>query len=717
MSESKKFWDNASKKYDKTEERFEYIHQKSRKNMKIIINTILCLLFSVISFTQTNGLIDDVNSEHNNITNCYSKLEDDILVIGNSFIERRFKWNNGDIISIDITNKKAGKTIKISNDKNPDFNFKNLNAKLKENSYASVVVEATPIVPTYLSSEIITKYEGIEVKRIFKIFPSSMGIACEYYLKKVSEDLQFSSSDFVIEQLSFENTKWSLETVEFIDRTDHHNTYVKKDTILPDNTNKHVGNIMYVSSLAEDEGLYFLKESPCSMSQINYPKYDFTSIRKKHALTLNSVGLGVKPTDLELNEWTKTFTYVVGVHNNQELGKKVALRSYQMNNRILKSDRDEMIMVNTWGDRNKDTKLNEKFILDELKEAHKFGFTHYQIDDGWQQGLSKNSGYKGERLWDSWSFEDWLPNKERFPNGFKNILTLADSLDIKIGLWFHPTNENNYAKWEQDANIVLNLYEKYGIKNFKIDGIKLPSKKADINLNLFFDKILISTNYDIVFNLDVTADKRYGYHYNNHLGNIFLENRYTDWKTYYPYKTLRNIWMLSNYVPAQKIQLQFLNKWRKAEAYGDKDLYAPANYSFDYTFAITMPAQPLAWFEVTGLPDEAITSIELFQQYKSISSKLHRAQIFPIGNEPNGKTYTGFQFIHSSTEGYILVFRELNSINNFNMSSLLSPNTSVKFQKIFGAGSDFSTTTDYEGKIPVHLDKPNSFCLYKYVVE
>ncbi|MFT4757570.1 MAG: ubiquinone/menaquinone biosynthesis C-methylase UbiE [Vicingaceae bacterium] len=34
MSKSKNFWDNASKNYDKTEERFEYIHQKSRENTK-----------------------------------------------------------------------------------------------------------------------------------------------------------------------------------------------------------------------------------------------------------------------------------------------------------------------------------------------------------------------------------------------------------------------------------------------------------------------------------------------------------------------------------------------------------------------------------------------------------------------------------------------------------------------------------------------------------
>ncbi|MCH9661934.1 MAG: class I SAM-dependent methyltransferase [Bacteroidetes bacterium] len=39
MSKSKKFWDNASKNYDKTEDRFEYIHQKSRKNTKRHLET------------------------------------------------------------------------------------------------------------------------------------------------------------------------------------------------------------------------------------------------------------------------------------------------------------------------------------------------------------------------------------------------------------------------------------------------------------------------------------------------------------------------------------------------------------------------------------------------------------------------------------------------------------------------------------------------------
>jgi len=38
VNKSKEFWDRASKNYDKTEERFEYIHSKSRENTKKYLN-------------------------------------------------------------------------------------------------------------------------------------------------------------------------------------------------------------------------------------------------------------------------------------------------------------------------------------------------------------------------------------------------------------------------------------------------------------------------------------------------------------------------------------------------------------------------------------------------------------------------------------------------------------------------------------------------------
>ena len=77
--------------------------------------------------------------------------------------------------------------------------------------------------------------------------------------------------------------------------------------------------------------------------------------------------------------------------------------------------------------------------------------------------------------------------------------------------------------------------------------------------------MLEETDEEVIFNLDATASRRGGYHMFNEYGNIFLENRYTDWQNYYPYWTLRNLWMLSKYVPAEKLQIEFQNKWRNTD--------------------------------------------------------------------------------------------------------------------------------------------------------
>mgnify|MGYP000314395191 FL=1 len=94
--------------------------------------------------------------------------------------------------------------------------------------------------------------------------------------------------------------------------------------------------------------------------------------------------------------------------------------------------------------------------------------------------------------------------------------------------------------------------------------------------------------------------------------------------------------MLSRYVAPQSLQIEFLNKWRNKEKYaGDK--FAPSTYSFDYLFAITMAAQPLAWFEASNLPDEAFPTGGVIQKYKTVQHDFHTGYVFPVGDEPSGK--------------------------------------------------------------------------------
>ena len=107
--------------------------------------------------------------------------------------------------------------------------------------------------------------------------------------------------------------------------------------------------------------------------------------------------------------------------------------------------------------------------------------------------------------------------------------------------------------------------------SLKIDGVEVPNIEADRNLRAMLERVEDATGGQAVFNMDVTAGQRWGYYYGNEYGNIFLENRYTDWVNYYPHWTLRNLWMLSRYVPPQNLQIEFLNKWRNRDNYPGDD--------------------------------------------------------------------------------------------------------------------------------------------------
>jgi hypothetical protein len=64
-------------------------------------------------------------------------------------------------------------------------------------------------------------------------------------------------------------------------------------------------------------------------------------------------------------------------------------------------------------------------------------------------------------------------------------------------------------------------------------------------------------------------------------------------------------------------------QWRNADIYMGMTYFAPKNYSFEYLFAITMAAQPLAWFEGTSLPGEALEIKELISKYKKVQHDFH----------------------------------------------------------------------------------------------
>ena len=660
---------------------------------------------------------------------CKIELKQDTLTIENSLIKRSWLWNNGNLITCKLEDKGNGLVWRLRNNQ-PDLS---LPGEEKEGSEASVRIEEVPASLQYtnhLRATVEYKAGNLQVRKILKIYPGCPAIACELYLKgqasqkwikaldnpadlqnieKLTQNSQGGNVP-VMEQLMLEGKHWQLEAVEFFDVTDRFNTLVRPVHALSYRDCLYRGNLLFAENMEKEAGFFMLKEAPTSNVQLYYPGGDYLVSEG----TFRMVGLGVDSADIKTDEWTKAYSYVTGTYRSGEKQKRMALRNYQMRIRPFLEDRDEMVMLNTWGDRGQDTRVNEAFCLKELELAAKLGITHFQIDDGWQAGRSANSAYGGsfKNIWDNPDY--WTPDPIRFPNGLAPIVERGKELGIEVCLWFNPSIQHDYADWQKDADALIALYEKYGIRTFKIDGTFFDNKLAESRLRSLYNRVMEATGWKAVLNLDATAGRRGGYFFFNEYGNIFLENRYTDWGNYYPYWSLRNLWMLSRYVAPQSLQIEFLNKWRNKEKYtGDK--FAPSTYSFDYLFAITMAAQPLAWFEAANLPDEAFPTGEVIKKYKTVQHDFHTGYVFPVGDEPSGKSWCGFQSVKDK-KGYFLLFREFNKEESFDMDTFFEPGEQVEFTPVLGAGKAFRSMVDKDGRIRFSLSEPNSYVLYSYRV-
>ncbi len=146
------------------------------------------------------------------------------------------------------------------------------------------------------------------------------------------------------------------------------------------------------------------------------------------------------------------------------------------------------------------------------------------------------------------------------------------------------------------------------------------------------------------------------------------------------------------------------------------DVFAPANYDFEYLFAITMAAKPLAWFESTGLPGEALNIAPIIKKYRQIQENVNTGIILPIGDEPTGRSWTGFQSIQKDEWNFI-VFQERNDLEQKEIETYLKEGQKANLTLIIGNSEDFEITVLKNGSIKFTLPKPNSYALYKYVIK
>jgi len=516
-----------------------------------------------------------------------------------------------------------------------------------------------------------------------------------------------------MERIELPGVHWKVRSVRFYDMTDRYNNLVKESEDLLYRFNIHQGNLLIAMDQVSKRRIFVLKEAPSFYSQQFYPGGDFISSIGQ----LKVIGIGVDSACLSPGDWVRGYGFVTGFGGNTEYDCLAALRTYQKNIFPGYSNVEPILMVNTWGDRSQDTKLGKDFIRKEIDACQRFGANYLQIDDGWQLGRSTNSALEGGTLADIWDIPGyWTPDPHKFLGGLEPVLDYAEKKGIRISLWYNPCATGSYRDWRKEVEALNGFYWQWKVRTVKIDGLKFNDKTSESRVRQIFDHILDATDGNMIFDLDITAHRRHGYHFFNEYGVFWVTNRYTDWRNYYPYTVLRNTWMLSRYVPPEKLQMPFLNIWRNMEKY-QGDPFAPVSVPFDYAFATTMAAQPMAFLECSGLPDQAFGIRETVDSYLKIQKEFHSSIILPIGQEPSGSGWTGFQGVLSPTEGFLLIYREKNDLVAGTLDTWLPGGAGLSSELLLGEGMLPPQIIGSGGKINIIMLQPNSWGLFRYYID
>ena len=323
-------------------------------------------------------------------------------------------------------------------------------------------------------------------------------------------------------------------------------------------------------------------------------------------------------------------------------------------------NRPLVAMSNTWGDGNGFSKVNEQFVLREINKAQEIGLDIVQIDDGWQTGSTADPKRRDENGVRFFADDFWVLNEERFPHGMKYVSDYAAERGVKLGLWFAPESKNHFELAKRDIKILKNAYDNWGIRYFKLDMYRIEDNEDKIKFADYL-KAISSFGDDVEIQLDVTLDNRVNYLFGREYGSVFVENRYTEATTYFPHRTLKNLWMLSAYVPAQHLQLELVNPVLNQDKYSENDAFAPAKYDIEYLFASVMLSNPLFWMELQNLTEENTKRLErVVSVWKKYRNTFSQSDIIPIGERPCGRSFTGF-YIKNETDNqeFALVFREV----------------------------------------------------------
>jgi len=283
----------------------------------------------------------------------------------------------------------------------------------------------------------------------------------------------------------------------------------------------------------------------------------------------------------------------------------------------------------------------------------------------------------------------------------------ANKAGVSLGLWMaamSPTLE------DMERNI-----KEGGFVSLKLDFAVLNSRHKIDELMGKVRKLVLAHKHELRINWDLTeVDARYGYFFAREFGCIYLENRKPAIPVttiYRPATVLRDLWQISRYCNLLKFQGSIQDIDMVNKRLSDVEAYNHA-----YCTAIALMSTPLFFCETHFYSMRARDEIRpLLVAYKNVRADIYRGMVHPIGDKPDGTSWTGFECeLLGENRGFFMLLREPGSTNPSYAYSLAHLAGKTLLLKNLLNGETWTVVLDGTGMMAVKIDKPGDYRFLEY---
>ena len=304
------------------------------------------------------------------------------MVIGNAHIERKWRIQNGLLTATSFRDLDAGIEWlgKPADRPGPMPAGKIIN----EPRTVSIAAHGGRLGPVEAESLVVEMTAaGLQTFHYqFQIFPEARGITIQFDgsggpaesngavqkepvkvptgFEQAAKSAKQPDEGDALEDLLVAPQHFRLTQVTFFDQTDIHNELVCEREWMYMNNESDIlarGNIIFGEDVLTGAGLIFFKQAPLPDSRPIKRDWDVRVSALSNRIRFAGQG----------------YPFVVLAYSGGRNGRIQALQRYQRQIRAYDPRRDGMFLSNTWGDRSRDARINEEFMLKEITAGARLG--------------------------------------------------------------------------------------------------------------------------------------------------------------------------------------------------------------------------------------------------------------------------------------------------------------------------------------------------------